>query len=200
MPFELPSLPFDSSALEPYISAQTLAFHHGKHHQAYITNLNALIKETEFENDTLEEIIEFTANQIDKASIFNNAAQVYNHSFFWNCLTPNSTKDIPDGAFKTAVPESFSTPEDFKETLKKAALTQFGSGWAWVIKDKEKIDIIKTSNADTPIAHHLKPLFTIDVWEHAYYLDYQNKRPEYVENILDHLINWDFVEKNFSLI
>ena len=195
--FELPKLPFGLEDLEPFMSKQTLEFHHGKHHQAYVTNLNNLIKDTELANADLETIIKETAGKADKAGIFNNAAQVWNHTFFWNGLKPAGGGALPDGAFKDAVLRAFADEGKFKDELKAAAVSQFGSGWAWVVKENDDVKIIKTSNADTPIAHGLKPLLTIDVWEHAYYLDYQNRRPDYAQTVIDKLIDWHFVASNF---
>lgn len=198
MVFELPKLPFDKTALEPYMSAQTLEFHYGKHHQAYITNLNNLIKDTDLAGDNLETIILKTADKTDKVGIFNNAAQTWNHTFFWSSLTPNGGGALPDGKFKEAVLRAFANEEKFKEELKAAAVSQFGSGWAWVVADKGEIKIMKTGNADTPVAHHLTPLLAIDVWEHAYYLDYQNRRPDYAQTLIDKLANWHFAASNFT--
>ena len=195
--FELPKLPFGLEDLEPFMSRKTLEFHHGKHHQAYVTNLNNLIKDTELANADLEKIIKETAGKADKAVIFNNAAQVWNHTFFWNCLKPAGSGALPDGAFKDAVLRCFNDEGKFKDELTAAAVSQFGSGWAWVVRENDDVKIIKTANADTPIAHGLKPLLTIDVWEHAYYLDYQNRRPDYAQNVIDKLIDWHFAASNF---
>lgn len=198
MAFELPNLPFAMDALEPHMSARTLEFHYGKHHQTYVTNLNNLIKDTEYASKNLDEIIRLTAGASEKAGIFNNAAQVWNHTFFWNCLTPNGGGALPDGKFKDAVLRAFGSEEKFKEELKAAAVSQFGSGWAWVVADKDEVKIVKTGNADTPIAHGLTPLLTIDVWEHAYYLDYQNRRPDYAQTLIDKLANWHFAAANYA--
>lgn len=198
MTFELPNLPYGKDALEPHISAKTLEFHHDKHHQAYVTNLNNLIKDTDLASKSLEDIIRATAGDTEKAGIFNNAAQVWNHTFYWSCLSPNGGGAIPDGSFKEAVIESFGSEEKFKEELKTTAVGQFGSGWAWVVAENGKIKIVKTSNADTPIAHKQTPLLTIDVWEHAYYLDYQNRRPDHVQTVIDKLLNWNFAAANFK--
>lgn len=200
MVFELPKLPFETTALEPYMSSKTLEFHYGKHHQTYVNNLNNLIKDTDLAAENLENIVLKTAGKEDKTAIFNNAAQAWNHSFFWSCLTPNGGGALPEGKFKEAVLHSFANEEKFKDELKSAAVSQFGSGWAWVVADKDKIKILKTGNADTPIAHHLTPLLTIDVWEHAYYLDYQNRRPDYVQALIDKLLNWHFAASNFSAL
>ncbi len=197
MAFELPALPFEKNALEPFVSARTLDLHHGRHHQTYITNLNNLIAETPLENLTLTEIVRQTAGKPDMTAVFNNAAQDWNHRFYWKSLTPNGGS-LPDGAFKDAVVEAFGSEDHFKTELKVAALSQFGSGWAWVVKDGDDIKIVKTSNADTPVAHDQVPLLTIDVWEHAYYIDYQNKRADYVSALIDHLLNWQFAAGNFD--
>lgn len=197
MAFELPALPFEKNALEPFVSARTLDLHHGRHHQTYITNLNNLIAETPLENLTLTEIVRQTAGKPDMTAVFNNAAQDWNHRFYWESLTPNGGS-LPDSAFKDAVVEAFGSEDHFKTELKVAALSQFGSGWAWVVKDGDDIKIVKTSNADTPVAHDQVPLLTIDVWEHAYYIDYQNKRADYVSALIDHLLNWQFAASNFD--
>ncbi len=199
MAFELPKMPYDMNELEPYMSAKTLEFHYGKHHQAYITNLNNLIKDTELAGENLETVILKAADDANKAGIFNNAAQTWNHTFFWGSLTPNGGGALPDGKFKEAVLRSFISEEKFKEDLKAAAVSQFGSGWAWVVADKGEIKIMKTANADTPIAHNVTPLLAIDVWEHAYYLDYQNRRPDYVQTLIDKLANWHFAASNFAV-
>lgn len=193
---ELPPLPYSYNALEPYLSAKTLELHHQKHHQTYITNLNNLIKDSDFSTLSLEEIILQSMNQSDKVSIFNNAAQVWNHTFYWHCLTPNAEKQ-PSEALLGKIISAFGSLDSFKSEFKQAALSQFGSGWAWLVKDCDgKLSIIKTSNADSPITKGQKALLTCDVWEHAYYVDYQNRRAEYVDVFLNHLVNWDFVEKN----
>jgi Fe-Mn family superoxide dismutase len=194
--FILSPLPFAKSALEPHISSQTLDFHYGKHHQAYIDNLNKLVAGTVLETAPLEDIIMKTAGSISQVAIFNNAAQVYNHDFFWKSLRPADATLEPPIRLMAALESSFGSFDSFLNEFKAAALGQFGSGWAWLVKDGEVLKIIKTANADTPIAHGLKPLLAIDVWEHAYYLDYQNRRADFVEAILRNLLNWDFAEKN----
>lgn len=191
MPHTLPDLPYDIAALEPHISAKTLTFHHGKHHQAYVTNLNNLIQNTDLADKSLEEIIHETAQKSDKVGIFNNAAQVWNHTFFWNCMKPNGGGQ-PTGALKDRVEKTFGTYEAFASEFKQAAVTQFGSGWAWLVVDKGILRIMKTANADLPMVHGATALLTCDVWEHAYYLDYQNRRPDYVDTFLTHLVNWDY--------
>lgn len=198
MTFSLPPLPYASNALEPYISQRTLEFHYGKHHQTYVTNLNNLIPGTPFETQTLEEIIMNTAKDAEKVAIFNNAAQIWNHTFYWHCLHPQGGKE-PTGLLKTKIDETFGNYEAFRTAFKQAAISQFGSGWAWLIVDSsEKLQITKTGNADLPMAHHQTALLTCDVWEHAYYIDYQNRRPDYVDTFLDHLVNWDFVADNLK--
>ncbi len=187
----LPELPYAKNALEPHISAETLEYHYGKHHQTYVTNLNNLIKGTEFENISLEDIIR-------KASggLFNNAAQVWNHTFYWNCLSPQGGE--PSGALADAIKRDFGSIETFKENFSKTAITTFGSGWAWLVKKTDgTLALESTSNAATPLTGENKPLLTCDVWEHAYYIDYRNARPKYVESFWN-LVNWDFVAANFS--
>ncbi|MDD5644795.1 MAG: superoxide dismutase [bacterium] len=193
----LPPLPYGENALEPVISAKTISFHYGKHHKAYIDNLNKLATGTEYEDMPLEKIIVETAGKPDKAAIFNNAAQAWNHEFFWNSLNPNGGGE-PPAALKEKIEASFGSLDACKKELAAAATTQFGSGWAWLALDGDKIKVIKTGNADTPLAKGMKPLLTIDVWEHAYYLDYQNKRADYVNAVLDKLVNWDFAADNLK--
>lgn len=197
MAIQLPELPYEMDALEPYISAQTLSFHHGKHHQAYVTNTNNLINGTALENASLEELILTSVNKDDKVGLFNNSAQVWNHTFYWNCMKP-SGGGTPSGMIAQKIDEDFGSFDTFVQEFKTAATTQFGSGWAWLVLDNGKLKTIKTSNADTPFAHGLKALLTVDVWEHAYYLDYQNKRPDYVDIFLKYLVNWDFVNSNLA--
>ena len=197
MAFELPPLPYPKNALEPHTSAQTLDFHHGRHHQTYVTNLNNLVKGSPMENQSLEEIIRATHNDSSKAGIFNNAAQVWNHTFFWSCMKPNGG-GAPSGALAQKIDTAFGGLEQFKEQFKQAAVTQFGSGWAWVVASGGKLSITSTPNAGTPLAQGQTAVMTCDVWEHAYYLDYQNRRPDFVQAFLDHLINWDFVAQNLA--
>lgn len=196
--FTLPSLPFENSALEPHISTKTLEFHHGKHHQAYIDNLNKFVAGTPLEKDPVSSIVLKTAGREGKEAIFNNAAQVYNHDFFWKCLQPADRDIIIPIELKNAVIHSFGSWEKMIEELKGAALSQFGSGWVWLVKEDSNVKIVKTSNADTPIVHGQHPLFTIDVWEHSYYLDFQNRRADYVNSIIDHLANWEFALENLK--
>ncbi len=195
-PFSLPKLPYNPKELEPYISENTLNYHHGKHHQAYINNVNNLIKDTELEAKTLEEIIKATAGDAGKIGIFNNAGQVWNHTFYWHSLKPKGGGE-PKGKLREKIEQDFGGFENFKEQFKQAGVTQFGSGWAWLVLENGKLKITKTSNADMPLVHNQKPLITVDVWEHAYYLDYQNRRPDYLGIFIEHLINWDFAENNF---
>lgn len=197
MAITLPALPFEATALEPHISANTLSFHHGKHHQTYVTNLNNLINETELANASLEEIIVATAGKADKVGIFNNAAQVWNHTFYWNSMKKGGG-GLPTGDIATKINEDFGSFGAFVDAFKNAGLTQFGSGWAWLVLEDGKLKITKTSNADTPLAHNQKAILTVDVWEHAYYLDYQNKRADYLDIFLRNLVNWDFANANLK--
>lgn len=197
MAFELPPLPYPKNALEPHTSARTLEFHHDKHHQAYVTALNNLTKDSPLASQSLEDIIRATAKDEAKTGIFNNAAQVWNHTFFWNCMKPQGGGK-PSGDVAQAIDKSFGSLDKFKEEFKQAATTQFGSGWAWLVRDGDKVKISKTPNAVNPLSQGQAALLTCDVWEHAYYLDYQNRRPDFVQTFLDHLINWDFVAKNLK--
>lgn len=192
MSFELPVLPYAPTALEPQISARTIEFHYGKHHQAYVNNLNNLVKGTEFENSSLEEIITKSSG-----GIFNNAAQIWNHTFYWEGLAPNAGGE-PDGAIAEAISKSFGSFADFKTKFSSACATLFGSGWAWLVKKPDgSLDIVQESNAGNPITKGLIPLLTCDVWEHAYYLDYQNKRPDYIASFWN-LVNWKEVERRLG--
>jgi Fe-Mn family superoxide dismutase len=197
MAFELPALPYAPTALEPYISANTLSFHHGKHHAAYVANLNKLIEGGPLASKSLTDIIETAAGNPDKAGIFNNAAQTWNHTFFWNSMNP-AGGGTPPAALAERIDAAFGSLDAFKEQFKAAAVSQFGSGWAWLVLDKGELKITKTGNADLPLTHGQKALFTIDVWEHAYYLDYQNRRPDFVQTVLDRLINWSFIAQNLK--
>lgn len=194
--FTLSALPFKLSDLEPYISQKTLEFHYGKHHQTYIDNLNKLVAGSALENETLDSIIIKTSDDLEKIGIFNNAAQVYNHNFFWASLNPTAVKKEISAELSAAISKTFGSLENFQLEFKTACLAQFGSGWVWLVKEGADLKIIKTTNADTPLAHGLKPLFTIDVWEHSYYLNYQNRRADYVEAILKNLVNWEFMASN----
>ncbi|WP_426762754.1 superoxide dismutase [Fe] [Hafnia paralvei] len=192
MSFELPALPYEKNALEPHISAETLEYHYGKHHNTYVVNLNNLIKGTEFEGKSLEEIIKTSTG-----GIFNNAAQVWNHTFYWHCLSPKGG-NAPTGAVADAINKAFGSFEAFKEELTKSAVGNFGSGWTWLVKKADgSLAIVNTSNAATPLTSSDKPLLTVDVWEHAYYIDYRNARPKYLENFWA-LVNWEFVAKNLA--
>lgn len=193
----LPPLPFEKNALEPYISSQTLEYHYGKHHNTYVVNTNNLTKESELENISLEDIIMRSVNDSTKIALFNNAAQVWNHTFYWNSLKPNGG-GLPNGAVGQKISADFGSYENFVNLFKEAALAQFGSGWAWLVIDNGKLTIIKTTNADTPIAHGIKPILCIDVWEHAYYLDYKNGRADYTDAVIKNLLNWDFANENLA--
>lgn len=197
MAFELPDLPFDKSALEPHISAKTFEFHHGKHHATYVANLNKLVDGTEFASMSLEDIIAKTRGDAGKVGIFNNAAQTWNHTFFWNSMKPNGG-GAPTGDLAAKIDADFGGLDKFKEEFKNAAVTQFGSGWAWLVVEGGKLKVTKTGNAETPVGTGATPLLTVDVWEHAYYLDYQNRRPDFVQTFLDNLVNWDFVAQNLA--
>lgn len=192
MTYELPPLPFDYTALEPHVSKSTLEFHHDKHHAAYVNNYNNMVKGTDMESKSIEEVIKATYNDTSKAGIFNNAAQAWNHTFYWNCIKPSGGGQ-PSGELADKIAADFGSFDKFKEEFKAAAATQFGSGWAWLVLDKGTLKVVKTSNAENPLAMGMTPLLTIDVWEHAYYLDYQNKRPDYIDTFISSLINWDFV-------
>jgi len=197
MTISLPDLPYSRDDLAPYISENTLNFHYGKHHTAYVDNLNKLIEGTDLAGKSLEDIIDKVANDANNVAIFNNAAQVWNHTFYWKSMVPGGG-GTPSGNIADKLQTDFGGYEKFAEQLKKAALAQFGSGWAWLVLNAGKLEVVKTSNADTPIAHGLKPLMTVDVWEHAYYLDYQNRRGDYLNAFFNNLINWDFV--NIQLV
>jgi Fe-Mn family superoxide dismutase len=192
MSFQLPELPFSPDALAPHMSAETFEFHHGKHHNAYVTNLNKLIDGTPNADKSLAEII-----MSSDGGLFNNAAQHFNHSFFWNCLSPNGG-GAPSGELSTAIDRDFGSFDAFKEKFVTAAATQFGSGWGWLVEKDGKLDVISTANADLPMKHGAKALLTVDVWEHAYYIDYRNARPKFLEVFMDELVNWDFVASNLA--
>src|SRR5574340_252207 len=193
MAIQLPDLPYAKDALAPVISANTMEFHYGKHHKAYVDNTNKLIAGTDLADDKLESIIKKTAGDAAKTGIFNNAAQVWNHSFYWRGMKANGG-GRPDGEVAEKINRTWGSFEKFAEEFKNAGGTQFGSGWAWLVSDGGELKITKTANADTPIAHGQNPLLTVDVWEHAYYLDYQNRRPDYLSAFIEKLINWDFVK------
>jgi Fe-Mn family superoxide dismutase len=190
-PFQLPTLPWQENALEPVISARTIGLHHGKHHAAYVQKLNELVAGTRFADMPLEHVIAATVGNAEMAKIFNNAAQAWNHTFFWSCLRPSGGGE-PPRKIARLLDESFGGAAQFKEKLTQAAVDDFGSGWAWLVARGEKLEVISTSNAQTPITMGATPLLTIDVWEHAYYLDYENRRPEYVKAVIERLLNWDF--------
>lgn len=192
MAFSLPELPYAKDALAPHISAETLDFHHGKHHNTYVTKLNGLVEGTDKASSSLEDII--TSSD---GGLFNQAAQVWNHTFYWHCMKPNGG-GAPIGALATAIDGAFGGFDAFKNEFADAAATQFGSGWAWLAIKDGKLAVTKTANADTPLAHGQKPLLTIDVWEHAYYIDFRNARPNYISTFLDHLVNWDYVAENLA--
>ena len=197
MAHTLPALPYGLDALEPNISRSTLEFHHGKHHAAYVTNLNNLVAGTDLEDKSLEDTITAVAGDAGKAGVFNNAAQVWNHSFYWQCMKPDGG-GLPTGALAEKINADFGSYEAFVEQFKTAGATQFGSGWAWLVLDGGTLKVTKTANADLPLAHGQKALLTMDVWEHAYYLDYQNRRPDYMTTYLEKLVNWDFVAANLA--
>ena len=197
MAIVLPPLPYAESALEPHYSARTIGFHHGKHHKAYVDNLNKLIAGTPLEAKPLEEIIMSAAGDSSKIGIFNNAAQVWNHTFFWNCMRPGGG-GRPTGDLAAKIGQTFGSYEKFAEQFKAAAVGRFGSGWGWLVREGGALKVMSTANADTPMTSKQTPLLTVDVWEHAYYLDYQNRRPDFVQTFLDHLVNWDFVAANLA--
>ena len=192
MAHELPALPYEMNALEPVISKETLEYHYGKHHNTYVTNLNNLVPGTEFESMSLEDIV-----MKSSGGVFNNAAQVWNHTFFWNSMKPGGGGG-PTGALADAINKDFGSLDGFKEAFSQAGATQFGSGWAWLVNDGGTLKVTKTPNAETPLTGSAKPLITADVWEHAYYIDYRNARPKYLEVFLNNLINWDFAAQNFD--
>ena len=197
MAFTLDPLPFDKSALEPHMSAKTLELHHDKHHATYVKKLNELIAGSKLEGQTLEQIILATARKSAKAKIFNNAAQTWNHAFFWKCLKAGGGGK-PDGRLAERIEADLGGFEAMKKKFSQVAADQFGSGWAWLVLDKGKLAVIGTGNADLPLAHQKQALLTLDVWEHAYYVDYQNRRPDFITAFLDHLVNWDFAAANLE--
>ena len=192
--FTLPVLPYAPDALEPSISARTMEFHYGKHHQTYVDNLNKLVVGTSWAaGKPLEQVVMDTTGKADKAAVFNNAAQAWNHTFFWKSMKRGGG-GLPNGQLLDRIQKSFSHVEEFKKAFLDAALAQFGSGWVWLVQEGDALKVVKTSNADTPMAHQQTAILTCDVWEHAYYLDYQNRRKDYVQDFLDHLANWEFAE------
>lgn len=197
MAYELPALPYGYDALEPYMSKSTLEFHHDKHHATYVTNLNNLTKDTELAGKPLEDLIKATNNDPNKVGVFNNAAQVWNHTFFWNCMKANGG-GAPSGTLAEKINASFGSFDKFKDEFKSAGATQFGSGYAWLVIDNGELKVVKTPNAANPMTNNQTPLLTCDVWEHAYYLDYQNRRPDFLQTFLDRLVNWEFVSQQFA--
>ena len=195
--FTLPPLPYAENALMPVISANTMSFHYGKHHQAYVDNLNNLAKGTDYENASLETIINETAGKSDKVGLFDNAAQIWNHTFYWNSMKP-AGGGKPTGKLAQMIEASFGSFDNFRKELATATVSQFGSGWGWLVQDGGVLKVVKTPNAEVPFTKGQKPLLTIDVWEHAYYLDHQNKRAEYVDAVIDKLLNWDFAAQNLG--
>jgi superoxide dismutase, Fe-Mn family len=199
MAYELPTLPYEYTALEPYISKSTLEFHHDKHHAAYVNNYNTAVKDTDMNSKSIEEVIKAVAGDAGKVGIFNNAAQAWNHSFYWNCMKGGGG-GLPSGALLDKINADFGSFDKFVEAFKTAGATQFGSGWAWLVLDNGTLKVTKTGNAENPMTMGTTPLLTMDVWEHAYYLDYQNRRPDYMSDFVTKLINWDFVAANFAAV
>jgi Fe-Mn family superoxide dismutase len=197
-PLVLPPLPYAENALEPIITAKTMSFHYGKHHKAYVDNLNKLIAGTEYVALSLEKIVTSTAGKPEKAAIFNNAAQNWNHTFYWKSMSPKGGGE-PPAALKSKIEAAFGSVDACKKELASTAVSQFGSGWAWLVLEGDKLKVVKTANADVPMTMGFTPLLSIDVWEHAYYLDYQNRRADYVNAVLDKLINWEFALQNASI-
>jgi superoxide dismutase, Fe-Mn family len=197
MAFVQEALPYDVSALEPHMSAKTFEFHYGKHHATYVTNLNNLTKDTPMADMSIEDVVKASFGDAGKAGIFNNAAQVWNHTFFWKSMKPNGG-GAPTGELAAKINADFGSFDQFKTDFKAAATTQFGSGWAWLVNDGGKLKITKTGNAENPLVHGQTPLLTLDVWEHAYYLDFQNRRPDFISTYLDSLVNWDFAAANLK--
>jgi Fe-Mn family superoxide dismutase len=196
-PFALPPLPYAEDALNPVISANTLRLHHGKHQMAYITKVNELVSGSEFEGQPLERIILAVSGRADQTDLFNNAAQAWNHAFYWRSMRPKGGSK-PPAALAAKIDEAFGSLDAFKQQLSAAAVKQFGSGWAWLVRDGTALKVVKTSNAELPMTKGQVPLLGIDVWEHAYYLDYQNRRPEYVQAVIDQLLNWEFAAENLA--
>lgn len=198
MAFGLPPLPYAYDALEPYMSQKTLEFHHDRHHATYVSTLNTLVKGTEFANKSLEDIILATNNDTSKATIFNNAAQVWNHTFFWNCMKPGGGGQ-PNGDIAEKLNEGFGSFDQFVTEFKSAGIAQFGSGYAWLVFDQNQLKVVKTGNATNPMVNQQIPLLTCDLWEHAYYLDFQNRRPDFLQAFLEHLVNWEFVTQRLQM-
>ena len=196
MSISFPDLPYAADALEPHVSASTLGFHHGKHHKAYVDKLNAAIADTDYDGHSLEAIVQ-ASHEASDAAIFNNAAQTWNHTFLWHSMSPNGGGE-PSGALADAIDESFGDLAGFRKKFKAAAMGQFGSGWTWLVRTADGLEIVSTGNADLPLVHGTTALLTLDVWEHAYYLDYQNKRDAYIDAFLDKLVNWEFAAQNYE--
>ncbi len=194
-PFRLPPLPYSPRALVPYISQATMNFHYGRHHDAYVSNLNRLVRGTGFAGDSLEDIIRKTAGKKDEKALFNNAAQAWNHNFYWHSMKRGGG-GRPSGRLLQMIDDSFGGWPNFKDAFSQSALTIFGSGWGWLVQEDSKLRIVQTRNAGTPLVDGLNPLLTIDVWEHAYYLDHKNMRKDYITVFMNHLVNWEFAEKN----
>lgn len=197
MTFELPSLPYASDALAPYMSSETLDFHHGKHHQTYVTNLNNLVKDSDMQDASLEDVVIKSSKDASMAGIFNNAGQHWNHILFWQCMKPNGGGAIPS-ELENRISSDFGSVDQFKEAFVQAGTTQFGSGWAWLAIDNGKLVVTKSANASNPLVEGMKPILGCDVWEHSYYIDYRNKRPDYLKAFLDNLVNWEFVSSQLD--
>ena len=197
MTFQLPKLDYSKSSLSPHMSEETLDLHHGKHHQTYITNLNNLIKDSGLENSSLEEIVKKTSADPSKIGIFNNAGQHWNHILFWKCMKPKGGGALP-GKLEKRINSDFGSVDKFKEQFIQAGITQFGSGWAWLAIDKGKLIVTKTANASNPLVNNMKPILGCDVWEHSYYVDYRNRRPDYLKSFIENLVNWEFVESQLD--
>lgn len=197
MTFELPSLPYASDALAPYMSSETLDFHHGKHHQTYVTNLNNLVKDSDMQDASLEDVVIKSSKDSSMAGIFNNAGQHWNHILFWQCMKPNGGGAMPS-ELENRIISDFGSVDQFKEAFVQAGTTQFGSGWAWLAIDNGKLVVTKSANASNPLVEGMKPILGCDVWEHSYYIDYRNKRPDYLKAFLDNLVNWEFVSSQLD--
>jgi Fe-Mn family superoxide dismutase len=197
MTFELPSLPYASDALAPYMSSETLDFHHGKHHQTYVTNLNNLVKDSDMQDASLEDVVIKSSKDASMAGIFNNAGQHWNHILFWQCMKPNGGGAMPS-ELENRMSSDFGSVDQFKEAFVQAGTTQFGSGWAWLAIDNGKLVVTKSANASNPLVEGMKPILGCDVWEHSYYIDYRNKRPDYLKAFLDNLVNWEFVSSQLD--
>jgi Fe-Mn family superoxide dismutase len=196
--FTLMALPYEDNALAPVVSPNTISFHYGKHHKTYVDNLNNLVKGTDLEGKSLEDVVLATAGKADKAPLFNNSAQIWNHDFYWKSMKPNGG-GVPTGKVADRINESFGSFEEFKKQLSATTVSQFGSGWGWLVADAAgKLKVVKTGNAEVPMTQGLKPLLTIDVWEHAYYLDHQNRRADYVNAVIEKLLNWEFAAANLG--